>query len=384
MPAPIKPPTKAANAKELVFADSGCAFTVATAGMREVGRSDTIQLFHGSEVPSWPNAESHMVSLMPALSSAAGTEWILESTAKGVNNVFYQEAMAALDGTSDYEAIFTPWFWSDEYAEPCPANTPFSPEWMDYGRMHKLEWEQLFWAWKENTRIGRAKGYSPDVISPDFRQEYPATLLEAFQTSGNSFIPGTSVMRARKPEAPILGRGPIIIGVDPSRDRDRCGIIDRCGRRAGERICEAWPPTGDVVYLAQRIAAVIKKLQPDAVNIDIGGLGAGVYDTLVNMGYSHLCNPVNFGSAPIGLGPTGDRMYGNRRAEMHDEAREWFEQPGGVQIPDRDDLARDLTAAVWGPGATRERNNALFMEDKEKNQGSKLGALARFVMTRLC
>ena len=68
-----------------------------------------------------------------------------------------------------------------------------------YGRLHKLEWEQLYWAWEENARIGRAKGVSPDNISADFRQEYPATLLEAFQTSGNSFIPAARVMAARKP-----------------------------------------------------------------------------------------------------------------------------------------------------------------------------------------
>jgi hypothetical protein len=144
------------------------------------------------------------------------------------------------------------------------------------------------------------------------------------------------------------------------------GIVDRCGRRLGERICETWAPEGDLVYLAQKIALVIQKLGPDAVNIDIGGVGAGVYDQLCNMGYADICNAVNFGSAPLGLGPTGDRMYANRRAEMWDAMRDWFEQPGGVQVPDRDDLHADLTAPVWGPQATRERNNALVLEDKEK------------------
>ena len=37
-----------------------------------------------------------------------------------------------------------------------------------------------------------------------------------------------------------------------------------------------------------------------------------------------------------------------------------------MQIPDRDDLHADITAPVWGPGATRERNNALVIEEKEK------------------
>ena len=368
LPAPIKPPTKAANAKELVFADTGCAFSVATAGGREIGRSDTIQLFHGSEVPSWPNAEQHMISLGPALSDAAGTEWILESTAKGIGNVFYNEAMAAIGGKSAYEAIFTPWFWSEEYQTPYPSTfrDEVSPEWLDYAEMYSLSWQQLYWAWNENARMGRAKSLSPDSICPDFRQEYPATLMEAFQSSGDSFIPASHVLAARKRSESIIGRGPIILGIDPARDRDKVGIIDRCGRRAGERICEAWPPQGDTVFLARRIAALIKKLQPDAVNVDIGH-NPGLYDLLRDMGFAAITNPVNFGSSPVGLGPTGDRMYAHRRDEMWDLMRDWFEEPGGVQIPDRDDLHKDITAPIWGPAATRyTMNNALQLEPKDK------------------
>lgn len=366
MPAPIRPKTKSANAKEMVFADSGAGYKVATAGTKEIGRSDTIQLFHGSEVPSWPNATTHISGIMQAIADEPDTESILESTAKGVGNVFHTYSMAAVRGQSDYEMIFVPWFWSEDYEAPCPADTKFSEEWLAYGRMHKLHWEQLYWAWRKNRELAQAKSLDPDRICPDFRQEYPATFDEAFQSSGDSFIPAVSVLGARRPTEKIIGRGPIILGIDPARDRDRVGIIDRCGRRAGERICEAWPPQGDTVFLAQRIAGVIKRLLPDAVNIDVGH-NPGLYDLLRDMGYGQICNPVNFGSAPVGLGPTGDRMYAHRRDEMWDLMRDWFESPGGVQIPDRDDLHADITAPVWGPGATRETtNNALIIEPKDK------------------
>ena len=56
----VKPHTAAANAKELYFDTLDSGYLVATAGSREVGRSDTIQRFHGSEVAFWPNAESHI------------------------------------------------------------------------------------------------------------------------------------------------------------------------------------------------------------------------------------------------------------------------------------------------------------------------------------
>jgi len=374
MPEVLKPPTKAANAKELVFAGNGCGYQVATAGQNEVGRSATIQLLHGSEVPSWPNAESHVVSLLStALAKGPNTEGILEATAKGIGNVFHKMCMAAVRGDSEYEAIFIPWFWDPGYQEPCPeAWAQAVPQaWHEYALLHGLSWEQLYWAYLKNREMAQTKSQPIDDPCPDFRQEYPATFDEAFQSSGNSFIPALSVLRARQKRIgadKIVGRGPIILGIDPARSADNVGIIDRCGRVAGERICERWAPDGDDTYLAQRIAAVIDRIRPDAVNIDAGGNGASIYDILLSKGYGYCLNIVNFGSSPVGVGPTGDEMYANRRAEMYDALRQWFETPGGVQIPDDDSLHTDLTAAVWGPGATRYNpsTNELQIEPKDK------------------
>src|SRR5215469_5852417 len=115
LPDPIKPKTRAASAKELVFADSGASYAVATAGANEVGRSDTIQLLHGSEVPSWPNAAAHISGLFQALADTPESEAALEATGKGMGNVFHSYAVGALRGESEFVLIFTPWYWSDEY-----------------------------------------------------------------------------------------------------------------------------------------------------------------------------------------------------------------------------------------------------------------------------
>ena len=370
MPPHLKPLEKTANAKQLLFAANDCGYQVATAGGREVGRSSTIQLCHGSEVAFWPNAESHINSLLTgAIAKALGTEVVLESTAQGIGNVFERYARAAMRGKSEYEAIFIPWFWGDDYrdSEGWPSNETPSEEWVEYAQQHELDWEQLRWAYLKNREKAQSKSLNPDKISADFMADFPATFEEAFQTSGESFIPGPAVLRARKPAEPIIGRGPVILGIDPARDRDPVGIVDRCGRRMGERICEAWEPQGDTVFLAQRIAAILDRLKPDAANIDIGSNGAGVYDELVAMGYGDILNAVNFGSAPVGRGPTGDRMYLNRRAEMHDLMRDWFETPGGVQVPDNDIFHKEVTAAVWGPSGTRyNTSNALVIEEKQK------------------
>ena len=56
LPPPVKPSTSASNAKELHFSALDSGYKVGTAGNKSVGRSQTNQLFHGSEVAFWPNA----------------------------------------------------------------------------------------------------------------------------------------------------------------------------------------------------------------------------------------------------------------------------------------------------------------------------------------
>lgn len=370
-----QPPLKTANAKELRFGHNDCSYTIGTAGSKEVGRGSTFQLFHGSEVAFWQNADNHIAASAQAVGDVEGTEIILESTAEGIGNLFYRYTMAAMRGESDYEVIFLPWFWHDEYETECPMSFEPSKEWIDYGAMHKLEWPQLYWAYLKNRELANSIGENIDKPCWKFKQEYPATINEAFQSSGNSFIPPALVMAARKPDETIVGRGPVILGVDPARNNDKVGIIDRCGRRMGERISMRLDPGGSLTFVAAQVASIIDKVRPDMVNIDVGGLGAGVYDILVDMGYDRILNAVNFGSRPVGTGPTGDKLYLNRRAEMYDLMREWFVAGDGpVQIPDDDALQSDICGPEWGSGATRHNGaNALVLEDKDKIK-SRLGA----------
>ena len=74
-----KPVTGAANAEELAFSALDSGFKVGTAGTKGVGRSATIQLFHGSEVAFWPFAETHAAGALQAVPNEPGTEVILEA-----------------------------------------------------------------------------------------------------------------------------------------------------------------------------------------------------------------------------------------------------------------------------------------------------------------
>src|SRR3546814_6740688 len=115
VPAVVKPLTKASNAKELTFGLLDSGYQVGTAKAAGVGRSDTIQFFHGSEVAHWANAEEHAAGALQAVPRAAGTEVILESTANGVGGLFYNLWQAAVRGEGDYQAIFLPWFRHGDY-----------------------------------------------------------------------------------------------------------------------------------------------------------------------------------------------------------------------------------------------------------------------------
>ena len=117
----VKPSTGAANAKELNFDLLDGGYKVGTAGTKGVGRSSTIQLFHGSEVAFWPFAETHAAGVLQAVPDAEGTEVVLESTANGLGNFFHQKWSDADSGIGAFETLFVPWFWQEEYSRPAPG-----------------------------------------------------------------------------------------------------------------------------------------------------------------------------------------------------------------------------------------------------------------------
>ncbi len=115
LPEGLLPKPDTSSAKELNFRTLNSGYAVGTAGNKSVGRSQTIQIFHGSEVAYWPNAEEHAKGILQAVPNEPGTEIILESTANGIGNYFYNMWMAAITGQSEFQAIFVPWYWQPEY-----------------------------------------------------------------------------------------------------------------------------------------------------------------------------------------------------------------------------------------------------------------------------
>jgi hypothetical protein len=357
-PRAIKPATRASNAKELTFGRLDSGYQVGTAKAAGVGRSDTIQFFHGSEVAHWANAEEHAAGALQAVPPEAGTEVILESTANGVGGLFYNLWQAALRGEGDYQAIFVPWFRHRDYASAPPKDWRAPAAFAGYAALHRLTPGQLHWAWRKNAELAAAVGESSDEISWRFRQEYPATAQEAFQVSGqNALIRPELVVRAQGHKAGDETHAPLLLGIDVARGGgDRSHLIDRQGRAAGRRLNLSLD-CADTMELAGLIAREIERLDPEMAFIDMGSFGAAVYDRLVELGFRARLSGVDFG------GKARDpRQYANRRAEIWGATAAWLADPGGTELPDDALLMSHLCA----PGYSINSNQQLVLEAKDR------------------
>ena len=171
----LKPVTGAANAKELLFSNLDSGYKVGTAGSRAVGRSGTIQFLHGSEAAFWPNADEHFAGIMQCVPDEDETEVIIESTANGVGGKFHEIWMKAINGESEFLAIFVPWFWSPEYRRDATGFVP-TPDELKKKEIYGVDNEQLSWRRSKIEEMGK------DLAD----QEYPYCWQDAFLSSGRT------------------------------------------------------------------------------------------------------------------------------------------------------------------------------------------------------
>lgn len=344
------------NSTELMFADNDSGYRVGTAGNRiGIGRSSTIQNFHGSEISFWPDASKHFAGALATVPSLPGTEIILESTANGIGNEFHKRWLQAERGEGDFIAVFLPWYIHEEYVRTPELDFELSEEEANLLETFNLTIEQLCWAHYTNIDLGG----DPGVFCPTFKAEYPSTTEEAFQaTGGESFIKSFRVARARAAHLDLDEREPIILGVDcAGGGRDKTRIIDRQGRVAG-RHCNITMNTDDTTIIADMVAVQIKEFKVDRVEIDYGNMGHGVVDTLKRWGLQRVVRGVNFGSNAV----EKERYY-NRRAEIWSRMNDWFKDEGGCDIPDSDEIHRAICAPAVVPPDSKRR---VKLEQKEQ------------------
>ena len=179
---------------------------------------------------------------------------------------------------------------------------------------------------------------------------------EPVQQGDEKLISAAAVKRALDYEIDLPNNSqPLIVGVDPARfGDDSTAICFRRGRQAFRIVAYR---KKNVVEVANIVTSIILDYKPARVNIDVGGLGAGLYDILEDRGYDNVIRAINFGSDA-----QNKEKYGNRRAEMWARVNDWLNADMPVSIIDPDNLIlTDLTA----PKKKYDGVQRLLLEKKE-------------------
>ena len=171
------------NAKEIIInspamrdKDATASYRLYTAGSPEAGRGTTPTIAHLSEVAFWQHDSKILAGLFQGISSAPGTEVILESTANGAQGEFYRLWKGAVAGENEYVPIFLPWFITPEYTREAPEGMELTIEEEKLVEKYDLTMGQIYWRRLKIAEGGKLK----------FQQEYPATADEAFIVSGSN------------------------------------------------------------------------------------------------------------------------------------------------------------------------------------------------------
>jgi len=272
-----------------------------------------------------------------------------------MGNFFYTKCMQALAGESDYILVFIPWFWQEEYYREPPRDFIMSSEELKIVELYKLSAGQVAW------RRHKIAEFNTDRSNGEwkFKQEYPCTPIEAFQTSGSSLISQENIMRARRSE--IIDPGaPLILGVDPGRNKDRSVLLWRRGREVPKyKIYTAKETGGSDSQWEMRLAGIIANLIEtealDKVFIDVTK-SYGTLDRLHELGYSKIVAGVLFSEHAM-----ENDIYLNKRVEIWMNMQTWFDKE--VNIPDEDVIQRDLAAM---PDVIETSSGVCKLESKDK------------------
>lgn len=226
LPEALKPTEKYNNRKQLLFEKINSSWAVDTA-TKDVGRSRTVNFFHGSECAFWKDG---IAPIQGALGEAFTRNCIkiYESTANGYNdyqvmwnsgvhiNCFYEWWR-----TKEYRIDFK----HEEFKAEFLANIDSKKGWI-YDRLRwlrddkHLEPEQLYWYWNKYDKY-----LDKDLI----KQEYPCTPQEAFLLSGkNVFDTAIILDRLAKLEKP-LKTGYFIYDYDGLRISNIRWVNDKSG-----------------------------------------------------------------------------------------------------------------------------------------------------------
>ena len=198
LPFQLKPTEKFNNRKQLLFEKINSSWAVDTA-TKDVGRSRTVNFFHGSECAFWKDG---IQPIQAGLGEAFTKNCIkiYESTANGYNDYH------TMWESGSYINCFYEWWRTSEY------KVPFIDENVKQEFEHKIDveaswlYKRLRWL-KEEKKLSLeqlhwyCEKYNKYIDKRLIRQEYPCTPEEAFLLSGETVF-DTEAIQERLKEIP--------------------------------------------------------------------------------------------------------------------------------------------------------------------------------------
>ena len=198
LPFQLKPTEKFNNRKQLLFEKINSSWAVDTA-TKDVGRSRTVNFFHGSECAFWKDG---IQPIQAGLGEAFTKNCIkiYESTANGYNDYH------TMWESGSYINCFYEWWRTSEY------KVPFIDENVKQEFEHKIDveaswlYKRLRWL-KEEKKLSLeqlhwyCEKYNKYMDKRLIRQEYPCTPEEAFLLSGETVF-DTEAIQERLKEIP--------------------------------------------------------------------------------------------------------------------------------------------------------------------------------------
>jgi len=197
-----------------------------------------------------------------------------------------------------------------------------------------------------------------DEYGPDSSQAH-VEVYGMFPSAGDDqFISSNVVDDAMARPKYKDASAPIVIGVDPARFGADATVI---AVRQGRDIVKIMRHRGDdTMTVVGYVIEAIEEFKPALVVIDEGGLGAGIVDRLKEQRYK--VKGINFGNKsknPI--------MYGNMRAQMWGDMREWLKS---ASIPSDRFLKTDLISPMMKP----DSRGTIFLDSKKEMKARGLAA----------
>lgn len=322
---------KYVSRRELSWQETGSSLRIATAANTSAGRGRTINALHGSEVAFWDHPEELMLGMRQTVPNRHGSLIVLESTANGVGNYFYDAWDAAVAGESEFAPLFFPWWKHPEY---CASATGLKVEVLsklneDERILKRLgaDDDHLIWRrWAVRNLAGNDENL--------FMQEYPATPEEAFIATGTNVFPLEKLKKAYEPAAGLRGflvregaevqfvpdsSGPLTVYKTPAKDSawGRYFIgADPTHTTMGDNACAQvinsvtyeqvamWHGKIDPMSFAEELAKLGTYYNSATISTEIEGPGYATIGRLVELDYPHIWHNRWADRAPGKLGET--------------------------------------------------------------------------------